>query len=92
MNETLANEPLLKNRPWSNVLASPPELFFAKVIIGSSIVNVVESIVVVDPFTVKLPVIVAFPEAVNVVKAPVDAAAAPIAVPVSYTHLRAHET
>ena len=55
MNETLANEPLLKNKPWSKVLASPPELFFANWINGSSTVNVALSIVVVVPFTVKLP-------------------------------------
>ena len=28
-NETLSSEPLFINKPWSNVLASPPELFFA---------------------------------------------------------------
>src|SRR6056300_762514 len=55
MNDTLSSDPLLKNRPWSNVLADPPELFFANVKSGSSIVNVALSIVVVVPFTVKLP-------------------------------------
>ena len=55
----------MKNRPWSNVLADPPELFFANVKSGSSIVNVVLSMVVVVPFTVKLPVIVVAPATVN---------------------------
>ena len=54
-NDTLSSDPLLKNRPWSNVLAAPPELFFANVKSGSSIVNVALSTVVVVPFTVKLP-------------------------------------
>ena len=29
MNTTFASDPLLKNKPWSNVFAAPPELFFA---------------------------------------------------------------
>ena len=78
---TLDNDPLLINKPWSEVLALPPELFFAKMIKGSSMLNVVDSMVVVEPFTVRLPSMVTLPDASTVVNLPAAAAVAPMVVP-----------
>jgi len=52
------------------VLPAPPELFFANMISGSSIVKVDDSIVVVEPFTVKLPPTVTLPDDSIVVNFP----------------------
>ena len=62
-------------------MAFPPELFFAKINNGSSIDNVVDSMVVVEPFTIKLPPTVTLPDVSTVVNVPAAAAAAPIVVP-----------
>ena len=61
------------------MLPAPPELFFAKIISGSSIVKVVDSIVVVVPLMVKLPPTVTLPDDSIVVNFPDAAVAAPIA-------------
>ena len=63
------------------MLPAPPELFFANMISGSSIVKVVDSIVVVEPFTVKLPPTVTLPEVSTVVNVPAADELAPITAP-----------
>ena len=62
------------------MLAIPPELFLASTNKGSSIVNVVDSMVVVVPLTVKFPPIIALPVVSNDVNFPVDGVVKPIVV------------
>ena len=78
MNALLPVEPLSMIKPASLLDADIPE--FNSMMLSAIVVLVVE-IVVVVPFTVRSPLIVALPDVFNVVNVPAAAALAPMVVP-----------